>query len=132
MMDILVIGTDDAIRTQIAAGYLAYYAQERLRVETAGISPALPEPEVVRAMESDFIDVSQNLPRAVTDYAGQHFDYVLTVAEVLPADYLSGITYNHLVHFSFPVWQTGGSPEQLSRLQEAIKREVLLFLGSLP
>jgi arsenate reductase (thioredoxin) len=63
----------------MAEGLLRHDAGERLQVFSAGVSPSPIRQEAVTVMRELGIDISGYRSKHVNEFAGQTFDYVLTV-----------------------------------------------------
>lgn len=65
----------------MAEGILRHDAGDRFEVESAGIKPGQVRPEAIAAMKELGIDISKHRSKSVDEFAGQSFDYVLTVCD---------------------------------------------------
>jgi arsenate reductase len=65
----------------MAEGLLRHDADDRFEVESAGTRPSQVRPEAVAVMREIGIDISGHRSKHVDDFAGQRFDYVLTVCD---------------------------------------------------
>ena len=78
---ILVICTGNSARSQMAAGFLKSF-NPKLQVFSAGTAPAPRiNPNAVRVMKEVGIDISAGVPKSVTQFLGQSFDFVITVCD---------------------------------------------------
>ena len=78
---ILVLCTGNSARSQMAAGFLKSF-DDRLDVYSAGTQPAARiNPHAVQAMREVGIDISGGVPKSVTQFTSQSFDYVITVCD---------------------------------------------------
>jgi arsenate reductase len=78
---ILVLCTGNSARSQMSAGFLRSF-DPALDVYSAGTAPApRVNPFAVRAMKEVGIDNSAAVPRSVSEYLGQCFDFVITVCD---------------------------------------------------
>ena len=78
---ILVLCTGNSARSQMAAGFLKSF-DDRLDVYSAGTQPAARiNPQAVEAMREVGIDISGGVPKSVTQFTSQSFDYVITVCD---------------------------------------------------
>jgi len=78
--EVLFVCVHNAGRSQMAAGLLAARAQGKVQVRSAGSSPADSlNPAVVRAMQEIGIDISQELPKPLTDDFVRAADVVITM-----------------------------------------------------
>ena len=85
---VLFVCPHNANRSQIAAGYAQHLAGDRVRVVSAGPTPAdALNPVAVQAMAEDGIDISQVQPAALTDETVDSADVVITLgcADAVPA-----------------------------------------------
>lgn len=65
----------------MAEGLLRHYAGGRFKVESAGTKPGHVRPEAIAVMKEIGIDLSGHRSKHVDEFAGQPFDYVLTVCD---------------------------------------------------
>jgi len=80
MREVLFVCVHNAGRSQMAAGLLDHYAQGRVRVRSAGSTPAAEvNPAVVQAMAEMGIDISKELPKGLEDDAVRDADVVITM-----------------------------------------------------
>jgi arsenate reductase len=78
---VLILCTGNSARSQMAEGLLRRDAGERFDVESAGTRPGSVRPEAIAAMNELGIDISGHRSKNVDEFAGQKFDYVITVCE---------------------------------------------------
>ena len=98
---VLILCTGNSARSQMAEGLLRHDAGDRFEVFSAGVSPSHVRSEAIDAMRELGIDISGQRSKSVEEFAGQEFDYVITVCDnanehcpVFP-----GTT--HRIHWSF-------------------------------
>lgn len=65
----------------MAEGLLRHDAGDRFEVFSAGTHPSQVRPEAVAVMREVDIDISGQHSKSVDEFAGQKFDYVLTVCD---------------------------------------------------
>ncbi len=65
----------------MAEGLLRHDAGDRFEVESAGTRPSHVRPEAIAVMHELEIDISNHRSKSVDEFAGQRFDYVLTVCD---------------------------------------------------
>ena len=65
----------------MAEGLLRHDAGERFEVFSAGTQPSHVRPEAVAVMRELGIDISGHRSKSVDEFAGQDFDYILTVCD---------------------------------------------------
>ena len=78
---VLILCTGNSARSQMAEGLLRHDGRGRFEVFSAGVSPSGVRPEAVEAMREIGIDISGQRSKAVEEFAGQAFDYVITVCD---------------------------------------------------
>jgi arsenate reductase len=77
---VLFVCVHNAGRSQMAAALLERLAEGRVRVRSAGTTPAdVVDPAVARAMEEIGIDLSEQRPKLLTDEAVRRSDVVITM-----------------------------------------------------
>ena len=77
---VLLVCVHNAGRSQMAAALLEHHANGRVRVLSAGSTPAAEiNPTVVEAMDEIGLDVSRGHPKPLTDQAVQVSDVVVTM-----------------------------------------------------
>ncbi len=78
---VLILCTGNSARSQMAEGLLRSIAGDRFQVFSAGTKPVGLNANAVVAMRDVGIDISHHHSKSVDEFAGQHFDYVITVCD---------------------------------------------------
>ena len=78
---VLILCTGNSARSQMAEGLLRHDAGDRFTVESAGTKPSTVRPEAIAVMKEIGIDITSHRSKNVDEFAGQSFDYVLTVCD---------------------------------------------------
>ena len=81
MKRVLFVCTGNRARSQMAEGLLRRLAGDRYESHSAGTEPKGLAAGTVEVMREIGIDVSGQRSKHVDEYAGQPFDYVITVCE---------------------------------------------------
>jgi arsenate reductase len=81
MKRVLFVCTGNRARSQMAEGLLRHLAGDRYESHSAGTQPRGLIAETVQAMREIGIDISGQRSKHVDEYAGQPFDYVITVCD---------------------------------------------------
>lgn len=81
MKKILVLCTGNSCRSQMAEGYLRYFAGDKAEVYSAGIETHGVNPLAIATMKEDGIDISHYSSNNVDEYSNVEFDYVITVCD---------------------------------------------------
>jgi protein-tyrosine-phosphatase len=80
LASVLFVCVHNAGRSQMAAGFLAHLAGDRVAVRSAGSLPGdQVNPAAVAAMAEVGIDISREQPKLLTVEAVQESDYVITM-----------------------------------------------------
>jgi arsenate reductase len=78
---VLILCTGNSARSQMAEGSLRKLGGARFEVYSAGTHPTQVRPEAVEAMREVGIDIRTQRSKSVDGFAGQTFDYVITVCD---------------------------------------------------
>jgi len=81
MKNILVLCTGNSCRSQIAEGYLKYFAKDKATIYSAGVETHGVNPKAIAVMAEDGIDISLHTSNNVNKYLDVNFDYVITVCD---------------------------------------------------
>ena len=78
---VLILCTGNSARSQMAEGLLRHDGGGSFEVFSAGTNPTQVRPETIAAMREAGIDISGHRSKSVDEFAGQPFDYVITVCD---------------------------------------------------
>lgn len=78
---VLILCTGNSARSQMAEGLLRDLAGDKFEVASAGVAPSHVRPEAIEVMREIGIDISGQRSKSVDEFAGQTFDYVITVCD---------------------------------------------------
>lgn len=81
MKNILVLCTGNSCRSQIADGYLKYFAKGKANVYSAGVEMHGVNPKAIVTMKEDGIDISNHTSNNVLEYKQVPFDFIITVCD---------------------------------------------------
>jgi arsenate reductase len=81
MKKILVLCTGNSCRSQMAEGYLRFFAGGRAEIYSAGIEQHGLNERAVRIMAEDGIDISKHSSKLLDTFEGMLFDEVITVCD---------------------------------------------------
>jgi arsenate reductase len=116
----------------MAEALLRHDAGDRFEVFSAGVAPTRVRPEAVAVMREVGIDLNGHRSKHVNEFAGQEFDYVLTVCdharEVCPV--FPGRTKNLHHSFTDPAALDGSEEERLDlfrRVRDEIREYLKVF-----
>lgn len=119
---VLILCTGNSARSQMAEGILRHDGGVAFEVHSAGTRASFVRPEAIAALREIGIDISGHRSKSVDEFAGQTFDYVITVCdharEICPV--FPGKT--RMIHHSFEDPPAPGVGDDESRM--AIFRRV--------
>ncbi len=81
MKKVLVLCTGNSCRSQLAEGYLRYFAGDKAKIFSAGVETHGVNPRAIATMKEDGIDISGHTSNNISEYASVDFDYVITVCD---------------------------------------------------
>jgi arsenate reductase len=117
----------------MAEGLLRHDAGDRFEVFSAGTKPSKVRPEAISVMRELGIDISGHRSKSVVDFAGQPFDYVLTVCdnakESCPIFPSKTVTLHH--GFQDPATAEGSEDERFGIFRR-VRDEIRDYLRHLP
>lgn len=127
---VLILCTGNSARSQMAEGLLRRDGGGSFEVESAGVEPSRVRPEAIAAMREIGIDISGHRSKAVEEFAGQRFDYVITVCDNARerCPIFSGQTTH--IHWSFddPAAAAGDEAARLATFRR-VRDEIRSRLG---
>lgn len=124
-MHVLVLCTGNSCRSQIAEGYLRFFADENTSVYSAGVETHGVNLRAIRILQEDGIDISSHTSNHVDEYKHIDFDYVITVCdhaqEVCPYFPAKAKRLHH--NFSDPAKATGSEQEVMDAFRK-VRNEI--------
>ncbi len=99
---VLVLCTGNSCRSQIAEGYLRYFAQDRAEIYSAGVETHGVNPRAIATMQEDGIDISSHTSNHIDEYRDIDFDYVITVCDNAKERCPFFPTHAEKFHYNFP------------------------------
>jgi len=129
---VLFLCTGNSCRSQIAEGYLKHLAGEKFDVYSAGLEPSQVNPNAIRVMKEENIDISFHTSDDINKFINEDFDYIVTVCDNAKENcpYFPGDAIR--IHWSFedPADATGSEEEVLAVFREVrdqIKKRIIDF-----
>jgi arsenate reductase len=113
---VLILCTGNSARSQMAEGLLRHDAGDRFDVCSAGTRPTQVRPEAITVMQELGIDISGHRSKSVDEFAGQGFDYVVTVCDNAKASCPIFHGSTKQIHWSFddPAAVEGSEKQRLA------------------
>lgn len=102
MKKILVLCTGNSCRSQMAEGYLRYFAGGNAEIYSAGIETHGVNPKAIEMMKRDGIDISGHTSNNIDEYMDIDFDYVITVCDNAKESCPYFLTNAIKFHYNFP------------------------------
>jgi arsenate reductase len=134
---VLVLCTGNSARSQMGEGLFRQAGGDAYEVFSAGTRPSHVRPEAIAVMREIGIDLSGQRSKSVDEFAGQSFDYVVTVCDnardncpVFPGGAVR-------IHWSLedPAAVEGSETERLAafrRIRDQIHQRVTAFFRDQP
>jgi arsenate reductase len=118
----------------MAEGLLRHEAGERFEVFSAGTKPSLLRPEAIAVMAELDIDISNHRSKSVDEFAGQSFDFVITVCDNARQSCPVFPSTAQRLHWPFedPAAVEGSDAVRLAAfrsVRDQIRGRILLFLS---
>ncbi len=130
---VLILCTGNSARSQMGEGLLRHDAGDRFEVFSAGVRPSAVRPEAVAVMREVDIDLSLHLSKHVDEFAGQEFDYVLTVCDNAreSCPIFPGAAVRMHQNFADPAAVDGTEAERLASFRE-VRDQIREYLRRFP
>jgi arsenate reductase len=132
---VLILCTGNSARSQMAEGMLRRIAGDRFDVYSAGTIASFVRPQAIRAMEEIGIDIGSRRSKSVDEFAGQSFDYVITVCDNAKQNCPIFPGKTERIHWSFddPAEATGSEDDVMSvfrRVRDEIRQRLRDFAAA--
>lgn len=134
MKKILVLCTGNSCRSQVAEGYLRHFAGNKAEVYSAGVETHGVNPNAIKVMQEDGIDISHHTSNNIDEYRHIDFDLVITVCdnakERCPYFPTRAQKFHH--NFPDPAKYTGAPEETMNefrRVRDMIKEYCRTFVN---
>jgi ArsR family transcriptional regulator, arsenate/arsenite/antimonite-responsive transcriptional repressor / arsenate reductase (thioredoxin) len=79
---VLFLCTHNSARSQMAEALLRHHSQGQIDVHSAGNEPSEIHPLAIRAMAERGISLDGQRSKHLSEFLGQHFDYIVTVCDI--------------------------------------------------
>lgn len=81
MKKVLVLCTGNSCRSQIAEGYLKYFAGDKAEIFSAGVETHGVNPRAIATMKEVGIDISHHTSNNIEEYRNVDFNFLITVCD---------------------------------------------------
>lgn len=131
---VLVLCTGNSCRSQIAEGYLRFFANDRAEIYSAGVETHGVNPRSIATMKEDEMDISNHTSNHIDEYHNIDFDFVITVCDNAKERCPFFPTKAKKFHYNFPdpAKATGTEEEvmtQFRQVREQIKAYCKQFVS---
>ena len=135
MKKVLVLCTGNSCRSQIAEGYLRYFAGDKAEIYSAGVETHGVNPKAIATMAEDGIDISKHTSNNIAEYSDVSFDYVITVCDNAKerCPFFPGTAQKFHENFPDPAKATGSEAEvmqQFREVRQVIKDYMEVFVAT--
>jgi protein-tyrosine-phosphatase len=128
---VLFLCTHNSARSQMAEAILRHLSKGEVEAFSAGNEPTQLHPMAIQAMDKRGIDIREQYSKHLSQYLGQHFDYIITVCDlareacpVFPGD-------PEQIHWSFPDPAAVEGTQARQRAFETISTELITRINFL-
>jgi arsenate reductase len=133
---VLILCTGNSARSQMAEGLLRQDAGDRFEVASAGVDPTSVRPEAIEVMRQIGIDISGHRSKSVDEFAGQEFNYVITVCDNASQNCPIFLGNTERIHWSIhdPASVEGDNDARLAvfrRVRDELRHRLRLFAAPL-
>jgi len=118
---ILIVCTGNSARSQMAEGFMKKNLAEAFTITSAGLDPKPAiHPLAIEVMREIGIDISQQNPKDIQSFLGQHFTYLITVCSNAEArcPIFPGVIYRLFWPFDDPASFEGSNKEKLAKFRD--------------
>ena len=126
---VLLLCTHNSCRSQMAEGIVNHYLGDRFQAFSAGTVATRVNPLAIQVLAEIGIDISHHYSKTLDEFAGDKFDYVITLCgsanEQCPL-FIGGVQRVHL-GFDDPS-QITGAPEEVLPEFRRVRDEIRLRL----
>jgi arsenate reductase len=117
MKKVLVLCTGNSCRSQMAEGYLRFFAKDKAEIYSAGIETHGVNPKAIEIMKEDGIDISHHTSNNIDEYKDIEFDYLITVCDNAKENCPYFPTKAIRLHHNFP------DPSKAERTEEEVNEQ---------
>ena len=122
---VLVLCTGNSCRSQIAEGYLRYFAEQKAEIFSAGVETHGVNPKAIETMKEDGIDMSHHTSNNIDEYRNIDFDFVITVCDNAKERCPFFPTKAQKFHYNFPdPAKATGSDDEISEEFRKVRQQI--------
>ena len=122
---VLVLCTGNSCRSQIAEGYLRYFAGQKAEIFSAGVETHGVNPKAIATMKDDGIDISNHTSNNIDEYRNIDFDFVITVCDNAKERCPFFPTKAQKFHYNFPdPAKATGTDEEIAEEFRKVRQQI--------
>lgn len=131
MKKILILCHYNTARSQMAEGYLKFFAGNVALVHSAGLENKNMHPLAFSIMDEDNIDIKEQHPKLAKELLQNNYDFLITLCEDIPTTFLNRVNAQRHFHMdvSDPLLNEMDLETSFRNTRETIKKFVLKFIG---
>lgn len=132
---ILFLCTHNSCRSQMAEGLINHDLSERYQAFSAGTERTTVNPRAIAVLQEIGIDISSQRSKTLDEFAGERFDYVITLcgdAHERCPHFWGGVERLH-IGFHDPSKATGSEEEIMAafrRVRDEIRQKLVDYLAA--
>jgi protein-tyrosine-phosphatase/biotin operon repressor len=125
---VLFLCVANSARSLMAEALLRQSGAGRYAVFSAGSRPAQPDPRALAALEATGVPVEGLRSKAIDEYAGEHFDYVITLCDKAALECAALPEADEFLAWHFEDPAGSQHPQAYRQTLQAIHERIKLFL----
>lgn len=131
MKKVLILCHYNTARSQMAEGYLKFFAGNLASVYSAGLENKQLHPLAFEVMDEDNIDIKDQHPKLATNLLKSKYDYLITIGPEIPKDLTRQIRAKKHLHLDVedPSLPGRNTAHNFRDARETIKKFILKFIG---
>ena len=127
-MKVLFLCTENSARSIMAEALLKHHGQGEYDVYSAGTSPAGINAQARQALEHFGLSINGLFSKNVSEFAGEHFDYVITLCEKAGKECNTEVTGDHNLAWDFPEPRTRKDNNPYEKTLQELNSRLKMFL----
>ncbi len=127
---VLFLCTGNSARSQMAEAFARHFGGAAIEAYSAGSQPKSVYPETVQVLRNYGIDPQGSRAKHLDEFAGERFDYVVTLCDRVREVCPEFTDHPQLIHWSIadPASDRGATPEVFERTADEVETRVRFLL----
>ena len=134
MKNVFVLCIGNAGRSQMAEGYLNFYAGDKANIYSAGILEYSLHPKAVEVMAEDNIDISHYISQLYSSVKTIKYDYLITICDISTINIPTNLKWEKV--YDLKITESAIVDDDHTTIlnkfrgtREQIKKSILHFIG---